>query len=98
MDLALGLEAGGEIVDEEHAVRRAAEGKEGKHVGEVSSEEEESEIELELEIVKNPENWDMEVAARFIRGVQELDLLGFVKHTGRKADHVHKTVYEPPEN
>jgi origin recognition complex subunit 3 len=30
------------------------------------------------------EEWHMEVQARFIRALQELDYLGFIKHTGRK--------------
>lgn len=41
--------------------------------------------------------WKTEVQVRFLRGVQELDFMGFVKHTKRKAEHVLKTVYEPPE-
>ncbi|KLO06741.1 hypothetical protein SCHPADRAFT_882487 [Schizopora paradoxa] len=41
--------------------------------------------------------WKMEMHVRFLRGVQELDFMGFLKHTKRKAEHVLKTVYEPPE-
>ena len=41
--------------------------------------------------------WKMEMQVRFLRGVQELDFMGFLKHTKRKAEHVLKTVYEPPE-
>jgi origin recognition complex subunit 3 len=40
------------------------------------------------------ERWRMEVQARFIRALHELDFLGFIKHTGRKADHVIRTVFE----
>lgn len=40
------------------------------------------------------EKWKIEVQARFIRALQELDYLGFIKHTGRKADHVQRTVYD----
>jgi origin recognition complex subunit 3 len=54
--------------------------------GEEEEEEEESPGELE--------KWRMEVQARFIRAVHELDYLGFIKHTGRKADHVLRTVFE----
>ncbi|KAG1740495.1 origin recognition complex subunit 3 N-terminus-domain-containing protein [Suillus paluster] len=43
------------------------------------------------------EEWHMEVQARFIRALQELDYLGFIKHTGRKADHVMRTVFDSPE-
>ena len=54
----------------------------------VSEEEEEEESQEELE------KWRMEVQARFIRALHELDYLGFIKHTGRKADHVLRTVFE----
>lgn len=40
---------------------------------------------------------EAQVQARFLRAVQELDFLGFVKHTGRRAEHVQKTVFDPPE-
>ena len=40
------------------------------------------------------EKWGMEVQARFIRGVHELDFMGFLKHTGRKPDHVARTVFD----
>jgi origin recognition complex subunit 3 len=40
------------------------------------------------------ERWKMEVQARFIRSLHELDYLGFIKHTGRKADHVLRTVFD----
>ena len=40
------------------------------------------------------ERWQLEVHARFIRALHELDYMGFVKHTGRKADHIIRTVYD----
>ena len=40
---------------------------------------------------------EAQMHARFLRAVQELDFLGFVKHTGRRAEHIQKTVFEPPE-
>ncbi len=40
------------------------------------------------------EKWRIEVQARFVRALQELDYLGFLKHTGRKADHVLRTVFD----
>lgn len=43
------------------------------------------------------ERWGMEVQARFIRGVHELDFMGFLKHTGRKPDHVTRTVFDVSE-
>ncbi|OAX35042.1 hypothetical protein K503DRAFT_697611, partial [Rhizopogon vinicolor AM-OR11-026] len=46
---------------------------------------------------EDDEEWHMEVQARFIRALQELDYLGFIKHTGRKADHVMRTVFDSPE-
>lgn len=33
------------------------------------------------------------VQARFARAVSELQFLGFVKHTGRKADHVARLTW-----
>lgn len=46
---------------------------------------------------EDEEEWLMEVQVRFIRALQELDYLGFIKHTGRKADHVMRTVFDSPE-
>lgn len=40
------------------------------------------------------EKWNLEVQARFIRAMHELDYLGFIKHTGRKADHVLRTHFD----
>jgi origin recognition complex subunit 3 len=43
------------------------------------------------------EGWKMHVQARFVRALHTLDFVGLVKHTGRKADHVMRTVYDVPE-
>jgi origin recognition complex subunit 3 len=43
------------------------------------------------------EDWKLECQARFMRALHELDRLGFIKHTGRKADHVIRTVYDQLE-
>ncbi|TFK94352.1 hypothetical protein K466DRAFT_642285 [Polyporus arcularius HHB13444] len=43
------------------------------------------------------EQWKNEVQARFIRALHELDYMGFVKHTGRKPDHVIRTIYDVPD-
>jgi origin recognition complex subunit 3 len=40
------------------------------------------------------EKWRLEVQARFIRSLHELDYIGLIKHTGRKADHVMRTVFD----
>ncbi|KAL0946224.1 hypothetical protein HGRIS_012483 [Hohenbuehelia grisea] len=40
------------------------------------------------------EKWKLQVQAQFMRALHELDYLGFIKHTGRKADHVLRTVFE----
>ncbi|KAF9045577.1 origin recognition complex subunit 3 N-terminus-domain-containing protein [Panaeolus papilionaceus] len=40
------------------------------------------------------EKWNVEVQARFIRALHELDYLGFIKHTTRKADHVLRTTFD----
>ncbi|PPR03388.1 hypothetical protein CVT24_012513 [Panaeolus cyanescens] len=47
-------------------------------------------VETEEEI----EKWNVEVQARFIRALHELDYLGFIKHTTRKADHVLRTSFD----
>jgi origin recognition complex subunit 3 len=43
---------------------------------------------------KNEEEWAVEVQARFVRAMHELDYIGFIKHTGRKADHLVRTVFD----
>lgn len=43
------------------------------------------------------ERWKLEVQARFVRALHELDYLGFIKHTKRRADHVARTVFEVNE-
>jgi origin recognition complex subunit 3 len=43
------------------------------------------------------EEWRMHVQARFIRALHTLDFVGLVKHTGRKAEHIMRTVYDVPE-
>jgi origin recognition complex subunit 3 len=43
---------------------------------------------------RDDDKWNVEVQARFIRALHELDYLGFIKHTGRKADHVQRTVFD----
>lgn len=40
------------------------------------------------------EKWKIEVQARFMRALQELDHLGFIKHVGKKGDVVQRTVFE----
>ncbi|KAI0336000.1 hypothetical protein GY45DRAFT_1316025 [Cubamyces sp. BRFM 1775] len=55
-------------------------------------EDEEEEMDEEEE-----ERWKVEVQARFIRALHELDYMGFVKHTGRKPDHVIRTIYDVPD-
>lgn len=40
------------------------------------------------------EKWKLQVQARFIRALHELDYLGFIKHTRRKKDHVLRTVFD----
>ncbi|KAI0630536.1 hypothetical protein C8Q77DRAFT_1211544 [Trametes polyzona] len=43
------------------------------------------------------EKWKIEVQARFMRALHELDYMGFVKHTGRKPDHVIRSIYDIPD-
>jgi len=49
------------------------------------------------EEMEDEEIWRMEVQARFIRAVHELDFIGLIKPTGRKADHIIKTVFDVPD-
>jgi len=46
---------------------------------------------------EDEEGWKMHVQSRFIRALHTLDFVGLVKHTGRKAEHVMRTVYDVPE-
>ena len=55
-------------------------------------EEDDGEVDEEEE-----ERWRVEVQARFVRALHELDYMGFVKHTGRKPDHVIRTIYDVPD-
>lgn len=59
-----------------------------RQVDDAMDEDEEGENE------EDEEKWKMEVQARFMRSLHELDYLGFIKHTGRKADHVLRTVFD----
>ncbi|TBU43716.1 origin recognition complex subunit 3 N-terminus-domain-containing protein [Dichomitus squalens] len=43
------------------------------------------------------EQWKVKVQARFMRALHELDYMGFVRHTGRKPDHVIRTIYDVPD-
>ncbi|KAL4253363.1 ORC3 family protein [Abortiporus biennis] len=85
-----------------HLLRKQKEGSQtpqknkGKGKAKAVDEEEEDEEEIE-ETEKEQEAWRMEVQARFIRSLHELDFMGFIKHTGRKADHVIKTTYDLPD-
>ena len=56
--------------------------------------EEDDDIEADEE---EEERWKVEVQARFIRALHQLDFMGFVRHTGRKADHVVRTIYDVPD-
>ncbi|KAI5994481.1 hypothetical protein EDD15DRAFT_2260579, partial [Pisolithus albus] len=45
------------------------------------------------------ENWRLEVqAARFIRALHELDCVGFIRRTNRRADHVMCTMFDTPSS
>ncbi|KDR77233.1 hypothetical protein GALMADRAFT_66332 [Galerina marginata CBS 339.88] len=48
----------------------------------------------EIMTEEDEEKWNIEVQARFIRALHELDYLGFIKHTGRKADHLVRTIFD----
>ena len=40
--------------------------------------------------------WRREIQARFLRSMHEVEWMGFLKSTGRKKEHVLRTVYDPP--
>lgn len=44
----------------------------------------------------DPAEWEAETKARFLRSYHELEYLGFIRHTRRKAEHVQRTVFEVP--
>ena len=48
-------------------------------------------------VVNDDEAWQREVQARFWRALHELDYLGFIQHTKRKAEHVVRTVLDVGE-
>jgi origin recognition complex subunit 3 len=71
------------------SARRKGKGKgKRRQVDDAMDEDEEGEND------EDEEKWKMEVQARFMRSLHELDYLGFIKHTGRKADHVLRSVFD----
>ncbi|KIJ64777.1 hypothetical protein HYDPIDRAFT_175307 [Hydnomerulius pinastri MD-312] len=77
-------------LSEDAAVLRTPSRRKGKQ--RQTAEEEDSPEESEEDL----EKWKLEVQARFIRALHELDYIGLIKHTGRKADHVMRTVFDAP--
>ena len=73
--------------------KHTAKGK-GKGKGKGKANEAESQNVVESGEEDDDEEWQQELHARFIRALHELDYMGFIKHTGRKADHVFRTVYD----
>lgn len=61
---------------------------------EADDQEHDDDVEAKAE---DEEEWKMHVQARFMRALHELDYVGLVKHTGRKADHVMRTAFEALE-
>ena len=43
---------------------------------------------------EDDDKWDIHVQARFIKALHELDYLGLIKHTGRKVDHLVRTLFD----
>ncbi|KAI0643837.1 hypothetical protein C8Q79DRAFT_1012390 [Trametes meyenii] len=78
-----------EDVDRDHAHAVDDEGEDANENGEDEDEAEEAE--------EAEEQWKLAVQARFVRALHELDYMGFVKHTGRKPDHVIRTIYDIPD-
>lgn len=44
------------------------------------------------------DRWKMQLQARFMRAIHELELLGLTKPTKRKADHVLRTLFDVPDD
>ncbi|KAI0753293.1 origin recognition complex subunit 3 N-terminus-domain-containing protein [Daedaleopsis nitida] len=65
-------------------------------IKEAATDEDEMDVDEEMD-EEEEEAWKVEVQARFMRALHELDYMGFVKHTGRKADHIIRTVYDVPD-
>ena len=72
-----------------HAAAQRGERRDGGD-GDESSEDEDEEEQVD----EDSEEWREEVQARFIRALHTLDHMGLVRHTGRKADHIIRTVYD----
>ena len=70
-----------QVIESQRSHLAPADGGKGKSNGHVDEEEE----------------WKMHVQARFVRALHTLDYVGLVKHTGRKAEHVMRTVYDVSE-
>ena len=69
----------------------------GKGVGrDEDTEGDDEEVEMEMG-EEEEERWKVEVQARFMRALHELDYMGFMRHTGRKPDHVIRTFYDVPD-
>lgn len=79
----------------EQAKERAEEQMKEKSKGKGKEKRKASTVANEGEV--DEEAWRVQVQARFMRALHELDYLGFIKHTGRKADHIMKTVFDLPE-
>jgi origin recognition complex subunit 3 len=75
------------------ASSKATTPRKGKGKGKQKQVDEDMDVD-EDEDGEDEEKWKMEVQARFMRSLHELDYLGFIKHTGRKADHVIRTVFD----
>ncbi|KAJ3562217.1 hypothetical protein NP233_g9715 [Leucocoprinus birnbaumii] len=56
----------------------------------------EMDVDVEVAVVEEPDegSWQREVQARFMRALHELDYLGFIKHTGRRVEHVARAVFD----
>ncbi|KAH9829557.1 origin recognition complex subunit 3 N-terminus-domain-containing protein [Rhodofomes roseus] len=65
-----------------------------KREREAEGEDEEESEEEGASAEEESEEWVEEVQARFMRALHTLDWMGFVRHTGRKADHIIRTVYD----
>lgn len=81
---------------EESTTRSGGRGR-GRGKGKQREQEREEKGDLAEMTEEETEKWELETHARFMRALHELDFMGFIKHTGRKADHVVRTVYDIPD-
>ena len=83
-----------DVQKEERRERKGKGGGKGKGKKEKKGKRKRNALESEPEEEEDEEEWKLQVQARFMRALHELDHLGFLLHTGRKEEHVQRTVFD----